>query len=125
MQQNFLKISISTLLVFLATFYPLSNQVPQLLTRLFPFKRGLCHAYWAPNVWALYSFLDRIAIKCKFKLLNYFFNFLVLNVQSAKGSSTRGLVGDIDFKVLPEIKPYVTMILTFLFQIVMKKLIAP
>ncbi|KAJ4425047.1 glycosyl transferase [Gnomoniopsis sp. IMI 355080] len=87
---------IGTILALAFGPFALKNQIPQLMSRLFPFQRGLCHAYWAPNAWAIYSFADRVLI--------YLAPHLGLPVKAeALNSVTRGLVGDTSFAVLPEI----------------------
>jgi len=109
---NSLKLGIGIIAIFAAAFGPFAywGQIPQLLSRLFPFSRGLCHAYWAPNIWAMYSFTDRVLI--------YVAPYLNLPVnRDALTSVTRGLVGDTAFAVLPAITPRHTFILTIATQL--------
>jgi len=90
---------------------------------LFPFKRGLCHAYWAANFWAIYSTIDKgLAIVGKLhKLINLPTIFMTITgsrlglIHSAQGGGmTSGLVGDMTTLVLPSVPPIVTVLLTLL-----------
>lgn len=108
---NCLKLGGGIAAIFGAAFGPfaLKGQIPQVMSRLFPFARGLCHAYWAPNVWAMYSFLDRLLILLAPRI------GLPINAD-ALHSVTRGLVGDTNFAVLPDITPRLCFLLTLFFQ---------
>ena len=79
------------------------GQGAQLLSRLFPFQRGLCHAYWAPNAWVFYNLADKLLIGIARKL----------HVEVAAGASTsRGLVEDVAHVVLPTVRSAFTFVLT-------------
>ena len=78
----------------------LGAALAELTGRLFPFDaRGLVHSYWAPNVWALYVFADRVLLK-------------VLR-RSAGAGATRGLV-ETAVEVLPAPGPKACALLTVL-----------
>ena len=66
MFSRFLSLAGIVILVFALSLGPfmLMGQLLQLLSRLFPFTRGLNHAYWAPNVWTLVTALDRVLLYC-------------------------------------------------------------
>ena len=81
------------------------GQGAQLLSRLFPFQRGLCHAYWAPNAWVFYNLADKLLIGLARKLH--------VEVAAAAGASTsRGLVEDVAHVVLPTVRSAFTFVLT-------------
>ncbi|ONI22272.1 hypothetical protein PRUPE_2G118200 [Prunus persica] len=83
------------------------GQMQQVIHRMFPFGRGLCHAYWAPNFWVFYIILD--------KVLAFLLGRLGFKIQAPAASFTGGIVGDLSpFAVLPQITPVTTFILVLL-----------
>ncbi|KAK6975359.1 glycosyl transferase [Biomphalaria glabrata] len=99
--RNFANLAAVVGSVFAVSFGPFIylNQFGQVLSRLFPFKRGLLHAYWAPNFWALYSGVDKVLtiVGVKSGIMT------ADNVQS--GSMTSGLVQEYNHTALPSIPP--------------------
>lgn len=125
--RNLFSLSSIVLSVFAIAFGPFVyyGVIPQLFSRLFPFSRGLTHAYWAPNIWAIYSFFDRVLIQV-YKRVPYAKSALeaickvdlsTLAEKNIVNSSTRGLVGEVEFLILPNITPKLTFLLTSFYQI--------
>lgn len=108
---NAVALAFGLLTIFGVTFGPFVywQQFDQLLKRLFPFARGLCHAYWAPNIWSMYSFTDRVLLLVAPRLG-------ITVDATALNSVTRGLVGDSSFACLPNVSPRTTFILTLASQ---------
>ncbi|KAH9640977.1 hypothetical protein HF086_015073 [Spodoptera exigua] len=102
---NLFKLAFTVIFVFGLSFGPFIYHIPQILSRLFPFKRGLCHAYWAPNFWAIYNFVDKV-------LQNIGTKLGLLRIPKAEASMTGGLVQQYDHAVLPSITPTMTIVLT-------------
>ncbi|CAG2117641.1 unnamed protein product, partial [Medioppia subpectinata] len=99
--KNFAKLALIVSLVFAASFGPflVLGQFWQLMSRLFPFKRGLSHAYWAPNFWALYNTVDKVS------------GVLLKVKPNANSSMTSGLVQQYEHQVLITITPIMTFAL--------------
>ncbi|KAJ3442308.1 dolichyl pyrophosphate glc1man9glcnac2 alpha-13-glucosyltransferase-related [Anaeramoeba flamelloides] len=101
------KIFVITFSVFSSSFYPFlrnefDTQLSAILGRLFPFGRGLTHSYWAPNYWAIHTFVDKVLQ-------------VVTGKAGKTGFKTRGVVGDLDEHViLPTVTPLMTAVITLL-----------
>lgn len=125
--RNLVKLGSVVVAVFSAAFVPFVyyGVGPQLVLRLFPFSRGLTHAYWAPNIWAVYLFVDRVLLQVYRQIpltqvpLQKLFKFdpRLLDLAAMVATSTRGIVGDVEFLVLPAISPKLTFLLTLFYQI--------
>jgi alpha-1,3-glucosyltransferase len=133
---RFLSLANAVIAIFVLSLGPfiLMGQLPQLASRLFPFKRGLNHAYWAPNAWALVTAADRVLLRCTLRLPNVFIllyltrdigcadvkraGFDIAVNSSGVASTSRGLVGDTIFAIIPNIKPSYTFFITIAFQAV-------
>lgn len=105
---RFLKLSgvVSTVFGLSFGYFALSkHNFLQVISRLFPFKRGLVHAYWAANFWAVYTFADRVVT-----ILAPHIGLEPANAN--KYSPTRGLVKDVDFNFLPNISPRTSLLVT-------------
>ncbi|GLE06793.1 hypothetical protein PINS_up016399 [Pythium insidiosum] len=105
---KFLTLGVMVLAVFAVAFGSVLLYHPdpiaglkQIFSRLFPVQRGLCHAYWAPNAWALYAFFDKVLV------------VLGLPAKTGVALMSGGLVQEASFAVLPSIHPIICAILTF------------
>ncbi|KAG8722492.1 glycosyl transferase [Ceratobasidium sp. 394] len=111
---RFLSLAQTVIVTFAVSLLPFAPHLLQLLSRLFPFKRGLCHAYWAPNVWALWAAADRVLL---FLAKRHVLPSRFISIDTAGfASASRGLIGDTVFAVLPNVKPIHTFIVTILCQ---------
>lgn len=95
-------------------------ELNQILSRLFPFERGLTHAYWAPNFWALYNTADKMISVLLGKVLR-----MVKIDEGQTASLTGGLVGlnQGTHLILPTIHPKVTIILCLLFSFTVRTIL--
>ena len=74
------------------------------LSRLFPFGRGLLHSYWAANFWASYTTLDRLL------------SFIGISMRETVGNPTSGVIGAVSpFAALPNVTPKICAVLIAAF----------
>jgi alpha-1,3-glucosyltransferase len=95
---------------FAASLLPFYGSLQALASRLFPFGRGLLHAYWAPNAWALYAAVDKVLALAGLggRSGKTGASFLLPKTANMSG----GIVGVAEFAVLPQVGPRATAVVT-------------
>lgn len=114
--------------VFIITFsnFGQLETLKQIGARLFPFKRGLTHAYWAPNIWSLYNTLDKaLSLALKKQPVARFDLDSISGLERVQATSTSGLVQEYEHQYLPNVGPFSTFLLvaTFSLPVVFKFLV--
>ncbi|XP_046648135.1 probable dolichyl pyrophosphate Glc1Man9GlcNAc2 alpha-1,3-glucosyltransferase [Daphnia pulicaria] len=106
--KRLIKLGMIVVTTFGVAYGPFVGQFQQVMSRLFPFEnRGLCHAYWAPNFWAIYNIVDKIlAVSARL------FGWTAVSTTTA--SMTGGLVQEFEHSILPSVGPKTTLICTLL-----------
>lgn len=107
--RNFLRLAFIVITTFIVAYLPFIDHMDQILRRLFPFQRGLCHAYWAPNFWALYTGVDKFVIVIAARL--------GIRHISTAATMTGGLVQESAHVILPNITPKLTFALILITMI--------
>eukprot|EP01064_Diplonema_japonicum_P023255 TRINITY_DN33698_c0_g1_i1.p1 TRINITY_DN33698_c0_g1~~TRINITY_DN33698_c0_g1_i1.p1 ORF type:complete len:520 (+),score=68.21 TRINITY_DN33698_c0_g1_i1:75-1562(+) len=103
---NLCVLATAVLSVVFMSFFPFLTQLDVVFKRLFPWGRGLCHAYWAPNFYSLYNVADIVLQKT-----------LRITSDSPSCVNTKGLVdtyveGQDTHAVLPAITPKISIQIT-------------
>ncbi|OTF70792.1 dolichyl pyrophosphate Glc1Man9GlcNAc2 [Euroglyphus maynei] len=98
-----LRLAAIVIAVFTVSFLPfiINGQFHNLMDRLFPFQRGLSHAYWAPNFWAIYNGYDLLMAR-------------FYRTTDRRSPYTSGLVQQSEHLILPTITPAITLTLIVL-----------
>ncbi|EFP13118.1 hypothetical protein CRE_07703 [Caenorhabditis remanei] len=109
-----ISLAIALLSPFIFSLFPFFHvdgieALQNIATRLFPVSRGLTHAFWAPNFWALYNFTDL----CLYRVLS------LLKIGKFEAPTyTSGLVQEYTHSVLPNVTPIGTLFLVVVSSVI-------